>query len=174
MENPAWLQWILERPNLAAWVQALGTLVALFALVFEVFRRNGDRKKEQAEHRAAMARSVEITSSLKRQTTANRFSVTYKVKNFAAYPVHDLKVVVPDWDDSPAAQPHNVLEIVVGTLLPNESDSDRDVEVKLTSTPGAFRFYNGPAQIEFVDVWGQPWRAGAGLIEKMDHMPRVC
>lgn len=158
------------------WLQALAAPIAILALAFEIFKSRKERTQARQDLQLSMARSVSVTSHLEQQDDAGiEYVVRYKVKNYGSYPVDDLKLVVSDWrridEDDP--YPANVLELVFGTVLPGEVESGAET-VSFSSTPGSFRFTNGPAHVHFVDVWGQAWDRGPGACEKLEAPSPVC
>lgn len=55
--------WMIEHNDLAPWLQALGTVVALFALVVTVILWKRDKGQAVKNERLAMARSVALQTS---------------------------------------------------------------------------------------------------------------
>jgi len=164
------VKWAMTGDNstaLAIWLQAIGTVGALFWLTWDfTWHRPHRRKKEIEEERKAWARSVGYRTS-PHFTSTEPMMVEYDwhVLNAGRFPVSQAKLVYIDKID-------DVWTVIatryIGTLLPNipiGPGEDRIV-IPLES------FSYDKEILEFVDIWDNRWhKTQKSLTEAAESYP---
>ncbi|MDP2288681.1 MAG: hypothetical protein Q8M73_08985 [Actinomycetota bacterium] len=143
----------------AAWVQALGTLVALIAVVVTVFLWKRDKGQSEKDQRLAMARSVALQIDHE-ALTGGVWRFKFQITNFGDYPIDDVNVYLAE---------ANVDCKTLSTVVPKQTISDYFA----ASSPVHPQHPDcpiGPIEFYFTDVWGHRWRRGVGVCEDLeDH-----
>ncbi len=171
----------LQFGTVGEWIAGAAAAAGLFFTGLEIRASKVERKLEEERRRAdelnrrmAMARAVGV-QAIPSCDARGRWSVRYQVHNAGDYPIDNVVLVVGDPGAetmSLADQVGTVIEVVLGTVLPNQSVEDT-VDLNFTREP-AFGDLTRLSGLLFTDTWNQPWFRGPGVLEKQPSSPRVC
>jgi len=146
--------WMVEHNDLAPWLQALGTVVALIALVVTVLLWIRDKKHSVKNERLAMARSVALETD-RRAIAGDVWRFNFRITNFSDYPIDDVTVWLPGSDKD-----HKTYT----TIVPNQIVKD-SFAASAPVPPQHPDYPIKPIEIFFNDVWSHRWKRAVGICE---------
>lgn len=126
-------------------------------------------RKGTADRRTEAAHGIALSAGVASEDPETEsVLIKWEVMNASSVAFDDVVIQVLD-----PCSPRNLLELVVGTVLPSRSVSGECTVPRPTGSP-PFRWFTAPAALIYVDPWGQAWRRHAGPPVKSSVRPRVC